>query len=171
MHLLRVREKIRHFNLFASIRYRSDKVYTYLSEKYSSLFLKSFFIIENDDNLVNEIAFFKKNDFLVIKDFIDKKTVDFFINSLKEFKDEDFMNASDLARSKNIFFDRVIKNSDFLYAFPEELFKQYNHVRDAYNLINNAPIDLFNMVIKKSEYLFNSKVSIEVSEIYETSLS
>ena len=88
---------------------------------------------------------------------------------LPDLDEEDFVNSSDLALSNSIFHDRVIKNLEFLYDERlEKVLIQYNHVRDTHKIINNAPIDLFDMVIDKSEYLLNSRVSIEVSEIYET---
>ena len=109
-----------------------------------------------------------KNSFLVVDNFLDKKTVDFFLDSLQKFDNKDFIDSSDLATSNNIFYDRTVKNLDINYNFPEKVLSEYNHVRNCHDLINNAPVDLFATVINKSEYLLNSRVSIEVSEIYET---
>jgi len=175
-----IRKQIIKFNLFERIKYRvlikfphllsnySDSIYVFLSEIYSYLFCNKLFKTIDNPNLEEELVFFRNNDFLVVHDFIDKKTVEFFLNSVQNFTDKDFVNLQDLALPTNIFYDRVLKNSDILYDFPKNVFAGYNHLRFTHNLIYKAPVDLFGMVISKSEYLFKSKVSIEVSEIYQT---
>ena len=178
----RFREKIRKLNSLEGIKYSvftgfpsrkfkafRDNIYIHLSNLYSFLFLKKRFFIDEREDWINEIVFFKQNGFLVVKDFLDKHTVDFFLNSLQNLDEGDFVNSSDIASPNCIFRDRVIKNLDFLYDERlEDVLIQYNHVRDTHKMINNAPVDLFNMLIDKSERLLNSRVSIEVSEIYET---
>lgn len=174
-----IRKLIFKFNLFERIKYRvikfphklsnhSDSIYVFLSEIYSFLFLNKLSNIKNNSNLKDELDFFNTNDFLVIEDFIDKKTVAFFLNSLQKLTINDFCDQNDLALPKNIFYDQVIKNLDFLYDFPKKVFEEYNHLRFTHDLIYKAPEDLFNMIISKSEYLFKSKVQIEVAEIYQT---
>jgi hypothetical protein len=174
-----IRKLIFKFNLFERIKYRvlkfphklsnySDGIYVFLSEIYSFLFLNKLSKIKNNSNLKDELDFFNTNDFLVIEDFIDKKTVAFFLNSLQKLTIDDFCDQNDLALPKNIFYDQVIKNLDFLYDFPKKVFEEYNHLRFTHDLIYRAPEDLFNMIISKSEYLLKSKVQIEVAEIYQT---
>ena len=67
------RVKYRIYKVFYLIKDLQDNAYSHLSDLYSYTFLKNIFIIKNDKKLTNEVAFFKKNSFLVVDNFLDKK--------------------------------------------------------------------------------------------------